>query len=251
MSTLQNQWLPLPFCFILYSMSIGKPSRIKVGAIIVAAGESKRMHGVDKILAPLGGKPVLAWSIEAFEDCPEVGRIILVNSRPNLEPVKCLVIDHKWTKVAEVCLGGQRRQDSVAAGLKMLGYCDWVIIHDGARPLVSSDIILRGLEAARETGAAVAAVPMTDTIKVAGDDLIVTETPPRSLFWAAQTPQIFRFDLIESAYRRANSEVTDDAALVEITGGKVKLYMGSYNNIKITTPQDLKMAEFLIKENGQ
>jgi 2-C-methyl-D-erythritol 4-phosphate cytidylyltransferase len=232
-------------------MESGKLAKNKVGVIIVAAGESLRMQGVDKILAPLGGKPVLAWSIETFEECPEVDRIILVNSEKHLGPVKCLTVDHKWTKVADVCVGGQRRQDSVAAGLKMLGQCEWVIIHDGARPLVSRDIIERGLKAAKETGAAIAAVPVTDTIKAAGKDLTVIETPPRSHLWAVQTPQIFRFAIIEEAYRQAKGDVTDDAMLVENIGGKVKIYMGSYDNIKITTPYDLKVAELLIKENGQ
>jgi len=228
-------------------MRTSELSKIKVGVIIVAAGESQRMKGVDKIMAPLGGKPVLAWSIEAFEECPEVERIILVNSEKHLGPVKCLKIDRKWTKVADVCTGGQRRQDSVAAGLKMLGRCEWVIIHDGARPLVSRDVIERGLQAVKETGAAVAAVPVTDTIKAAGKDLTVIETPPRSHFWAVQTPQIFRYAIIEEAYRQAKSDATDDAMLVERIGGKVKLYMGSYDNIKITTPHDLAVAEYLIK----
>ncbi len=230
-------------------METGKLSRIKVGVIIVAAGDSLRMQGVDKILVPLAGKPVLTWSIEAFEKNPGVDRIILVNSERHLEAVKCLTVTHKWSKVSDVCLGGKRRQDSVAAGLKMLGNCEWVIIHDGARPLVSQDIIERGLQAARETGAAVAAVPVTDTIKAAGKDQIVIETPPRARLWAVQTPQIFRFSLIEEAYQQATGDVTDDATLIEQIGGKVKVYMGSYDNIKITTPHDLAVAELLIKNH--
>jgi 2-C-methyl-D-erythritol 4-phosphate cytidylyltransferase len=226
-------------------------SKSKVCAIIVAAGESRRMNGVDKLLAPLAGKPVLAWSIEAFHQSPKIDRIILVNSQKNQEPVQCLRIEQKWTKVAEVCMGGKRRQDSVAAGLKLVGDCDWVIIHDGARPLVSQDLIERGLEAAKETGAAIAAVPVTDTIKLAGNDQIVIETPPRSNLWAVQTPQIFRFAIIKEAYQQAVGDVTDDAMLVEQIGSKVKLYMGSYDNIKITTPHDLAVAELLIKENGK
>ncbi len=223
-------------------------SKPRVGAIIVAAGTSQRMNGVDKILAHLGGKPVLAWSIEALQQNPRVDRIILVNSQKNMEPVQCMVIDQKWTKVTNVCVGGRRRQDSVAAGLKLLGPCEWVIIHDGARPLLSQDLIERGLEAARETGAAIAAVPVTDTIKLAGDDHMVIETPPRSHLWAVQTPQIFRFAIIKEAYQEAQGEVTDDAALVEQTGHNVKLYMGSYDNIKITAPHDLAVAELLLKE---
>jgi 2-C-methyl-D-erythritol 4-phosphate cytidylyltransferase len=223
----------------------------KVCAIIVAAGESRRMNGKDKLMVPLGGKPVLVWSIEAFQKSPRINRIILVNSRKNLERIECLRIEHSWTKVVEVCTGGQRRQDSVAAGLKLVGDCDWVIIHDGARPLVTQDLIEKGLEVARETGAAIAAVPVTDTIKLAGSDGIVIETPPRSNLWAVQTPQVFRFALIKEAYRQANGDFTDDAALVEQTGGKVKLFPGSYDNIKITTQLDLALAELLIKKYGK
>ena len=232
-------------------MKAGNISKGKVCAIIVAAGESQRMEGTDKILAILGGKPVLSWSIEAFENSSNVDRIVLVNSQKNKDTVQCLVIDHKWTKVAEVCTGGQRRQDSVAAGLALVHGCEWVIIHDGARPFITRDLIDRGLVAALETGAAVAAVPVTDTIKVAGDDHFVVETPPRSALWAAQTPQIFRFDIIEEAYRKSSGEATDDAALVEQIGYRVKLYPGAYENIKITTPRDLEIAELWLKGHGQ
>jgi 2-C-methyl-D-erythritol 4-phosphate cytidylyltransferase len=223
-------------------------AKSRVGVIIAAAGQSLRMNGVDKIMASLGGKPVLAWSIEAFQECPVVDRIVLVNSEQNKEPVQCLVVNQKWSKVADICTGGKRRQDSVAAGLRLLADCEWIIIHDGARPLLSRDLIERGLEAARETGAAAAAVPVTDTIKLAGEDRTVIETPPRQNLWAVQTPQIFRAAIIKEAYRQARGDVTDDATLVEQTGSQVKLYMGSYDNIKITTPRDLAIAELLIKE---
>jgi 2-C-methyl-D-erythritol 4-phosphate cytidylyltransferase len=232
-------------------MGKGKQDTPAAGVIIVAAGESRRMQGQDKILASLGGKPVLEWSIEAFQQYPLVHRIILVNSRHNIDQVKYMRIERQWSKVAEICLGGRRRQDSVAAGLKLLGTCDWVIIHDGARPLISREIIDRGMEAAKETGAAIAAVPVTDTIKTADMDMTVTGTLDRSRLWAVQTPQIFRFTLIEEAYRRASGDVTDDAALVEKIGGKIKIFMGSYDNIKITTPHDLAAAELWIKNNGQ
>ena len=229
-------------------MGNGKSSS-KICAIVVAAGQSRRMNGVDKVLALLGDKPVLAWSIEALQRCDKVDRIVLVNSQSNKEPVECLVMDRKWTKVADVCTGGRRRQDSVAAGLKLLGQCGWVIIHDGARPMLTQDLIERGLKAAEETGAAAAAVPVTDTIKLVGDDQIVIGTPPRSNLWAVQTPQVFRSAIIKKAYQQAQEDVTDDATLVEQTGGKVKLYMGSYENLKITTPRDLALAELLLKQH--
>jgi 2-C-methyl-D-erythritol 4-phosphate cytidylyltransferase len=223
----------------------------KVCAIIVAAGESSRMNGIDKVLASLGGKPVLAWSIEALQQSPSIDRIVIVNSQKNLEPVRCLTTESKWTKVVEVCLGGKRRQDSVAAGLKILESCDWILIHDGARPLITQDLIERGLEAAKETGAAIAAVPVVDTIKLAGDDKTIIETPPRAHLWAAQTPQIFSFDLIKEAYQRVRDDVTDDASILEQLGHKVKLFMGSYDNLKITTPRDLALAEALLEEHAK
>ena len=203
---------------------------------------------MDKLFAKLGGKTILARVVETFQECNSVDQIILVVNQQNVDKVRQLVAENKWNKVAEVCAGGKRRQDSVAVGLGKLDGCDWVVIHDGARPLVTKDLIEQGLEAAKETGAAVAAVPVTDTIKVAGDDRIVLETPVRQNLWAVQTPQVFGYSLIAEAYKRAdNDEVTDDASLVEQAGYKVKLYMGSYDNIKVTTNHDLLVAEALIK----
>ena len=217
----------------------------KVGAIIAAAGSSRRMGGLDKVLALLGGEPILARAVDAFEMCNAIDQIILVLSEQNLERGRQLVAEQRWSKVSDVCVGGRRRQDSVAAGLGRLGNCDWVVIHDGSRPLVTADLINRGLAAARETGAAVAAVPVADTIKMAGDDRIVYQTPPRQNLWAVQTPQVFGIKIITEAYSRANGDVTDDASLVERLGCGVKIYMGSYDNIKITTPDDLALAEVL------
>ncbi len=209
------------------------------------------MGGVDKVFAPLGGKPVLVRVLHAFESCDSVAQIVVVVSRKNLEPCRRLIVDEGWAKPIEVCAGGRRRQDSVAAGLGRLKDCDWVVIHDGARPLLTADLIERGLEAAQETGAAVAATPVTDTIKVAGSDRIVHQTPPRQNLWAVQTPQVFRFDIIAQAYEQAKGEVTDDASLVERLGYQVKLYMGSYDNIKITTNHDLLIAEAWQQKHGK
>ncbi len=223
----------------------------KVGAVIVAAGESQRMGGVDKVFALLSGKPVLARVVDVFQRCSAVHQIVVVVSQQNIEPARQLAIKHEWSKITEVCVGGERRQDSVLAGLKRLNQCRWAVIHDGARPLLTVDLIERGLEAAKETGAAAAAVPVTDTIKVAGDDRIVRQTPPRQNLWAVQTPQVFRLDIITEAYRQATSEVTDDASLAEQLGYKIKLYMGAYDNIKITTPDDLALAEVLVQKHGK
>jgi 2-C-methyl-D-erythritol 4-phosphate cytidylyltransferase len=225
-------------------------AKAKVGAVIVAAGGSQRMGGVDKVLALLGGEPVLARTVDAFQKSSSIDQIVIVLGEPNLELGKRLVTEQGWSKVTEVCLGGRRRQDSVVAGLSRLQDCQWVVIHDGARPLVTEDLISRGLAEAGATGAAVAAVPVTETIKVVGEDRIVHQTPPRQNLWAVQTPQVFRYPVIAEAYRQAKDEVTDDASLVEQLGYKVKLYMGAYDNIKITTPDDLALAEVLWHKRG-
>jgi 2-C-methyl-D-erythritol 4-phosphate cytidylyltransferase len=223
----------------------------KVGAVIAAAGASQRMGGQDKLFAPLGDKSVLARVVDTFEKCQPIDQIILVLSQSNLKAGEQLAAEQKWSKVTDIIPGGERRQDSVIAGLSKLKDCPWVVIHDGARPLVTEELILQGLETAQETGAAVAAVPVTDTIKIAGPDHIVQGTPPRNNLWAVQTPQVFRFDIINEAYRLLKYEVTDDARAVEQTGKKVKLYMGAYDNIKITNPHDLAFAEVLLRKYGK
>ncbi len=222
-----------------------KEEQQRVGAVIVAAGKSQRMGEIDKLFALLGGKPLLVRTTQPFQQCPLIAKIVVVVSGEKEQLCRRLVAEEEWSKVSHVCLGGKRRQDSVAAGLKLLGDCHWVVIHDGARPFVTVDLIERGVEAAQETGAAVAAVPVKDTIKVADDDRIVRQTPPRQNLWAIQTPQVFRINIISEAYKKANGDVTDDASLVEQSGYKVKLYMGTYDNIKITTPEDLALAEVL------
>jgi 2-C-methyl-D-erythritol 4-phosphate cytidylyltransferase len=219
----------------------------KTAAIIVAAGEGKRMEGLDKVLAPLAGEPILMRATRPFQASPLITQIVVVVSGEKEHVCRGLVAGSSWSKVSDVCVGGKRRQDSVAAGLERIKECDWVVIHDGARPLVTEDLIARGLEAAQETGAAIAAVPVTDTIKVAGENDMVLGTPPRQGLWSVQTPQVFRADIIRAAYAKDSGEVTDDAALVERLGYKVKLFTGSYDNIKITTPRDLSLAEIIIK----
>jgi 2-C-methyl-D-erythritol 4-phosphate cytidylyltransferase len=223
-------------------------SKQKVAAIIVAAGESRRMGGVDKMLAELAGEPILVRATRPFQECKLVDQIVIVASGEKEKKCRGLVAGNEWSKVTDVCVGGERRQDSVAAGLKQLKDFEWVVIHDGARPLVTVDLIERGLKAAMKTGAAAAAVPVIDTIKIVGRDDIVRETPDRKNLRAVQTPQVFRFDVIQIAHRQDCGDVTDDALLVERLGHKVKLYPGSYDNIKITTPDDLALAEVLLKK---
>jgi 2-C-methyl-D-erythritol 4-phosphate cytidylyltransferase len=215
------------------------------GAIIVAAGGSTRMGGEDKLFIQLGDKPLLARVIDAFDRCKAINYIVLVVREAKLVEASQMITKNNWFKTIDVCTGGNRRQESVLAGLEALGKCDWVVIHDGARPLVTVDLIDRGLKAAQETGAAVAAVPVTDTIKVAGADRIVQYTPSRENLWAVQTPQVFRYKIITEAYKQITGDVTDDASLVEKAGYEVKLYQGSYDNIKVTTPDDLALAKVL------
>jgi len=226
-----------------------KEASDKVGAIIVAAGTSSRMGGIDKVFARLGEEPLLAKIVNVFQNCHSVDQIVIVLARKSLAQGRKLVKDYCWPKVVTVCPGGLRRQDSVKEGLRRLADCDWVVIHDGARPCVDADLIERGLIAARESGAAIAAVPVKDTIKIVSRRRFVQQTPARQSLWAAQTPQVFRYNLIAEAYRQVNNEVTDDAALLEQLGHKVEVYMGSYQNIKVTTPDDLAIAKVFLARN--
>ena len=216
-----------------------------VGAVIVAAGSSERMGGRDKMSVLLKGKPLLAWSVDVCQGCTLVQQIVIVLRERNMKLGERLVEERAWTK-ASVCLGGPRRQDSVKEGIRRLRDCGWAVIHDGARPFLTPELIWNGVEAARETGAAAAAVPVKDTIKLADDTGLVTATLERGKLWAIQTPQVFAFDVITQAYQELATEVSDDAAAVERREGKVKLYMGSYRNIKVTTPEDLMLAEVIV-----
>ena len=221
----------------------------KIAAIIVAAGEGKRMGGLDKVFTPLLGESVLMRATRPFQECELIDQIVVVVSGDNENHCRRLVTGKEWSKVTDVCIGGKRRQDSVAEGLKLLKTCEWVVVHDGARPLVTVDLIERGLQAAKETGAAIVAVDVKDTIKMVDDNEIVSQTLSRQNLRAVQTPQVFRLDLLQLAHRQHYSDVTDDAAMVERMGHKVKLYEGSYDNIKITTPEDLILAEVLLKQH--
>jgi 2-C-methyl-D-erythritol 4-phosphate cytidylyltransferase len=221
--------------------------KTKVAAVIVAAGGSERMEGIDKVMANIGGQPVLARVLDTFQNCDKVDQIVVVMNAKNIEEAKKLTAKEKWYKVSDIVPGGSRRQDSVVEGLKKIRVCEWIVIHDGARPLMRADLIEKGLEAAKETGAAAPAVPVTDTIKLIEGSDIVKQTLARQNLRAVQTPQVFRFDIVQGAYKFAAGDVTDDATLVERAGFKVKLFPGARDNIKITTPDDLAVAEVLLK----
>jgi 2-C-methyl-D-erythritol 4-phosphate cytidylyltransferase len=205
------------------------------------------MAGLDKLFAPLSGWPLLARTLTAFQECAAVHRVVLVLAAENLARGLALAEEENLTKVRTVCLGGRRRQDSVREGLETLGPCAWVVVHDGARPLVTPQLIEEGLVAARETGAAVCGLPAQETVKRVDDHGQVARTLDRRRLWLIQTPQVFRYDILREAYERSRRPATDDAALVERLGVKVRVYLGSPRNLKVTTPEDLALAEALLK----
>ncbi|HLF04304.1 MAG TPA: 2-C-methyl-D-erythritol 4-phosphate cytidylyltransferase [Dehalococcoidia bacterium] len=222
-----------------------------LGAILVAAGQSARMGGVDKIFAPVLGIPLVAYSLDQLEASPQVSEIVLVLATGSLARGQELVQARGYRKVSRLCAGGQRRQDSVRAGLEALQPCQWVLVHDGARPCLNQAVLERGLAAVQETGAAVAGVSVKDTIKEVSPQGMVTGTPARERLWAAQTPQIFRYDLLLEAHRRCPQTVTDDAMMVESLGYGVKMFLGSPANLKVTTAEDLLLAEALLRPSAE
>jgi len=216
-----------------------------IGAVIVAAGSGTRMAGADKLFTEIRSRPLLACAVAAFQDCAAIARVVLVLSPENLDRGHALVKRYAFTKVSAVVAGGARRQDSVRLGLEALGPCDYVAVHDGARPLVTPDLIERGIQAAREIGAAIPAVPIADTVKEAGPNGLVLRTLKRSHLWAVQTPQVFRYELLLRAHRVMSADVTDDAAMVEGLGERVRLFPGEPWTIKVTLPENLAMVRGL------
>lgn len=216
------------------------------GAIIVAAGSSRRMGGQDKVLTSLAGKPLITHTLRAFEACTAIDQIVVVLSEANAEAVLPLLRPFK--KVTRTCLGGSRRQDSVRHGLYTLTACDWVVVHDGARPLVTPGMISQGLAVAQETGAAAAGMPVIETLKAAHADGSVIRTVPREGLWAIQTPQVFRYDILLTAHEQVTDDVTDDCAMVERLGNPIRLYEGSRLNVKVTTPEDIRLADALLRQ---
>jgi 2-C-methyl-D-erythritol 4-phosphate cytidylyltransferase len=206
------------------------------------------MGGVDKIFAPVLDRPLVCFALDQLEAFPPVTEIVLVLDSGSLTQGRELVDARGYRKVTHVCPGGKRRQDSVRSGLDALTPCDWLIVHDGARPCLDLPMLERGLAAVQEAGAAVAGVPVKDTIKVVSDQGAVVDTPDRKSLWAAQTPQIFRYDLLRDAHDRCIEDVTDDAMMVESLGHSVKMFLGSYENLKVTTPEDLILAEAFLKQ---
>lgn len=221
-------------------------------AIILAAGQGKRMVAdTNKQYLLLAGQPVLAHTLAVFENCAAIDRCIVVAKAEECEYCRREIVEAGgFCKVIAVVAGGAERQDSVYQGLLALPEdCRFVAVHDGARPLITAEVITRALTEVTEDCGAVVGVPVKDTIKRADEAGIVIETPPRATLWSVQTPQIFERRQLSEAYRQALADGfygTDDASLVERQGAMVKMVLGSYENIKLTTPEDMLLAENIL-----
>jgi len=226
---------------------------MKADAVIVSAGKGLRfMEGKKKQFHSLGEKPILVHTLEKFEACPLIRSILLVVGQEDMDYcLKEIVERYKFQKVSQIVPGGKRRQESVKNGVDALPKdTDMVAIHDGVRPFVTQAMIEDSLHAAVRVGAVVLAMPVKDTIKVSNPDGTVLKTLDRETLWQIQTPQTFQVNVIKEAYYRAAEDAfvgTDDASLVERLGIKVHILPGSYMNIKITTPEDLFLANLYLK----
>lgn len=226
----------------------------KIVAIVLAAGTGKRMESnIPKQYLLLQDKPVLYYSLKTFEES-NVDEIILVVGRDNIEYCREKIVDkYKFKKVTKIIEGGAERYHSVYNGLNSIDYADYVLIHDGARPFITLNNIKKTIEEVIIYNACVVGVPSKDTVKIVNEDGIVMDTPNRDRVWSVQTPQAFSYNLIKKAYdlllssNQENIKITDDAMVVEHTVKcPVKLVMGEYYNIKITTPEDLILGENIL-----
>ena len=221
----------------------------KCGAVIVAAGTASRMGGIDKVMAELKGEPMILRTVRTFQNCDAIAEIVIVTRSDLIQPIADLCAG--FDKVKAVVVGGKSRQESVNLGLNALSdKMKLAAVHDGARPLITWQVIDRVVRAANTYGAAVPAIPVKDTIKEVGG-FVVKKTPDRDSLRAIQTPQVFDFDMLRGALKKAELEeanVTDDSSAVERLGLTVKIVEGDERNIKVTTPMDLKIAELLLEE---
>ena len=219
-------------------------------AIILAAGKSERMgSGVDKAFLSLVNKPVVAWSLLAFERCADIDRIVLVVRKDQVVASKAVVKMFGISKIDKIVAGGAKRQESVAAGLAA---CDLdtrcVVVHDGARPMVTPELISEVVKQAKKVPAVTVGRPMTDTVKICEKGSTVTKSVDREKLWTVQTPQAFQAKELRAAYKQLGSkEVTDDCMAIELNGGAVKIVENLKPNFKITTVEDLQLAATLLK----
>lgn len=223
-----------------------------LGAVIVCAGSARRMGGIDKLLTPILGMPAAARSIAAFHRCDFVKEIVVVCREDQLEEYRALADTYGFGKVHSIVPGGETRQQSVFRGIGALSKnCEYAAIHDGARPMVTGEIISGVFRDAVKYGAATAAMPVKDTIKQADSEGFIASTPDRSTLYLTQTPQTFRLSLYREAMEQAivgGKDYTDDCQLVEAIGAKVFLSPGSYRNLKLTTPEDIGTVQQMLEE---
>lgn len=229
----------------------------KCTAIVLAAGQGKRMGTkVQKQYLEISGKPVLFYSLDVFQKSELIDEVVLVVGKEQEEYCwKEIVEKYNMTKVSKIVEGGAERYNSVWHGLQEIED-GFVFIHDGARPFVSEEILLRAYDVVQKEKACVVGMPVKDTIKIADENAFAKETPNRNYVWMVQTPQVFETALVKEAYgllmQQETIHVTDDAMVVEqVLGKRVKLVEGSYENIKITTPEDLKVAEVFVEKNNK
>ncbi len=222
-----------------------------VSAVIVSAGNSSRMGGINKQFLNICGMPVIARSIKAFQECALIDEIIIVTRESDIADINRIIIDYNFSKVIAVVCGGETRQLSVLNGINNVSSdVDFIAIHDGARPLVTEKIIIDTLNCAIKCGAATTGVKVIDTIKCVDKNENIVDTPDRTFLRAVQTPQIFMKDLYLSAVENVpnSREFTDDCKLIEAYGHKVKIVDGEYANIKITTPSDIEIATYYLSK---
>ena len=225
---------------------------LETAAIVLAAGRASRMGGPEnKAYRDLAGKPVLAWSLELFQNCAEIKKIIVAAAADELEAARFLVEKYAIGKVSAIIAGGESRAFSVRNALAHAGEdCPLIAVHDAARPLLRMEQLRLVIETAAKTGAAILAAPLKETVKQAREDKTVAATLDRSLLYAAQTPQVFHAGILRRAYEEADARLaaaTDDAALVEMSGQAVYIVESGYENIKLTMPEDLAVAEVLLR----
>ena len=217
-----------------------------VGVVLVAAGNSTRMGSMDKIFSKIGNKEVISYSLSVFNSSPIVGSIVLVLNKSSIKSGQKLVMDYGFDKVSKIVIGGARRQDSVLLGLKEVNDFDIIMIHDGARPFINSNILKLGNSAVNKTGSAIPVIPLEDSIKSVNTDGFVVDHVDRKNLYLVQTPQVFHHDIILQAHHDIEKDVTDDSAMVELNNGKVSVFQGLKDNIKLTTLSDYSLAESIL-----
>ena len=215
-------------------------------AIVLAAGNSSRMLDQDKIFISILGKPLLYYSLKVFEESPIIDSIVLVMSQKNIHLTKALVKEYQFKKVQVICLGGSSRFQSVKNGLSYIDEAQWVFVHDAARPCISQELLDKLVNMAQKYGSAIPGRPVFDTLKSVNNLFQITSTVDRNLLWAAQTPQVFRFNVISDAYRKTEIEGTDDSAIVE-QFYSVNIVSVSSLNLKITVAEDIPIIESVLK----